>query len=148
MPASTAPSATCGGLRRSRRWKGRPHMANSRLPQLAELGQSVWIDFLSRHLLRSGKLARMMEEDAVVGVTSNPTIFQKAIAEGDAYDAQLKEILDGGDRGPNETFLQPSSHDIAAACAPPRKVWDEGQGLDGYVSWEVDPNLADDTDAT
>ena len=59
-------------------------MAKSRLHELSELGQSVWIDYLSRHLLQSGELARMMEEDAVVGVTSNPTIFQKAIAECDA----------------------------------------------------------------
>jgi len=61
-------------------------MAKSRLHELSELGQSVWIDFLSRQMLQSGKLARMMDEDAVVGVTSNPTIFQKAISEGDAYD--------------------------------------------------------------
>jgi transaldolase len=118
------------------------------LHKLSALGQSVWIDFLSRQLLRSGKLARMMEEDAVVGVTSNPTIFQKAIAEGDAYDDQLKEILDGGEQDAKEVFLQLSSQDIADACDLLRKVWDEGQGLDGYVSWEVDPNLADDTDAT
>jgi transaldolase len=123
-------------------------MPDSNLHKLSALGQSVWIDFLSRQMLRSGKLARMMEEDAVVGVTSNPTIFQKAIAEGDAYDDQLKEILDGGDQDPKEIFLQLSSHDIADACDLLRKVWDEGQGLDGYVSWEVDPNLADDTDAT
>jgi transaldolase len=123
-------------------------MPDSNLHKLSALGQSVWIDFLSRQMLRSGKLAGMMEEDAVVGVTSNPTIFQKAIAEGDAYDDQLKEILDGGDQDPKEIFLQLSSHDIADACDLLRKVWDEGQGLDGYVSWEVDPNLADDTDAT
>src|SRR4026208_1545222 len=96
MPASTAPSATCGGLRRSRRWKGRPHMHKPRLTQPSELGQSVWIDFLSRHLLRSGELARMMEEDAVVGVTSNPTIFQKAISEGDGSDGQVKGVVGRG----------------------------------------------------
>jgi transaldolase len=123
-------------------------MPDSNLHKLSALGQSVWIDFLSRQMLRSGKLARMMAEDAVVGVTSNPTIFQKAIAEGDAYDDQLKEILEGGDQDAKEIFLQLSSHDIADACDLLRKVWDEGQGLDGYVSWEVDPNLADDTDAT
>src|SRR5262245_53046515 len=123
-------------------------MPDSNLHKLSALGQSVWIDFLSRQLLRSGKLARMMEEDAVVGVTSNPTIFQKAIAEGDAYDDQLKEILDGREQDAKEVFLQLSSHDIADACDLLRKVWDEGQGLDGYVSWEVDPNLAGDTDAT
>ncbi len=123
-------------------------MPDSNLHKLSALGQSVWIDFLSRQMLRSGKLARMMEEDTVVGVTSNPTIFQKAIAEGEAYDDQLREILDSGEQDAKEIFLQLSSNDIADACDLLRKVWDDGEGLDGYVSWEVDPNLADDTDAT
>ena len=66
-------------------------MSKSRLHQLSELGQSVWIDSLSREWLRTGELQRMLDEDAVVGVTSNPTIFQKAMAEGDWYDDQLRE---------------------------------------------------------
>src|SRR6476646_1081883 len=99
-------------------------------------------------MLKSGKLARMMEADAVVGVTSNPTIFQKAIAEGDAYDEQLREILETGEEDPKEIFLQLSSNDISDACDLLRKVWDEGEGLDGYVSWEVDPTLAYDRDST
>ncbi|MGH3032547.1 MAG: transaldolase family protein, partial [Gaiellaceae bacterium] len=68
-------------------------MAKSPLHELSEHGQSVWIDFLSRDMLRSGELERMMREDAVVGVTSNPTIFQKAISAGEAYDDQLREVL-------------------------------------------------------
>jgi transaldolase len=123
-------------------------MPDSNLHKLSALGQSVWIDFLSRQMLRSGKLAQMMDDDTVVGVTSNPTIFQKAIAEGDAYDDQLKEILDGGEQDAKETFLQLSSHDIADACDLLRNVWEGTQGLDGYVSWEVDPNLAYETEAT
>src|ERR671938_1368419 len=123
-------------------------MAKSRLHQLAERGQSVWFDTLSRDLVQTGELARMMEDDAVVGVTSNPTIFQKAISHGERYDAQLKEILESGETDPKEIFLQLSSHDIADACDLLRKVWDEGKGLDGYVSWEVDPTLAYDRDAT
>jgi transaldolase len=123
-------------------------MPDSNLHKLSALGQSVWIDYLSRQLLKSGKLARMMDEDAVVGVTSNPTIFQKAIAEGSAYDDQLKELLAGGADDAKEIFLQLTSHDIADACNLLRKVWDQGEGLDGYVSWEVDPNLAFDRDAT
>src|SRR5919197_6478398 len=146
--ASTAASGTSEGLRRSKRWKGRRAMAKSRLHDLSELDQSVWIDFLSRHLLESGELARMMDEDAVVGVTSNPTIFQKAISQGNRYDAQLKEILESGETDPKEIFLQLSSHDIADACDLLRKAWDEGKGLDGYVSWEVDPTLAYDRDVT
>src|ERR671920_955697 len=123
-------------------------MSESNLHKLSALGQSVWIDYLSRELLQTGKLERMMREDAVVGVTSNPTIFQKAIAEGDRYDDQLKEVLESGETDPKEIFLQLSSHDIADACDLLRKVWDEGEGLDGYVSWEVDPTLASDRDAT
>jgi transaldolase len=123
-------------------------MSDSNLHKLSALGQSVWIDYLSRDLLQEGELARMMREDAVVGVTSNPTIFQKAIAGGSRYDAQLKEVLESGEDDPKEIFLQLSSDDIAAACDLLRQVWDEGEGLDGYVSWEVDPTLAYDRDAT
>ena len=122
-------------------------MAKSRLHALSELGQSVWIDFLSRQLLRSGELARMAEEDAVVGVTSNPTIFQKAISEGDAYDEQFKEVLAEEDDA-KEVFLRLAVQDVQNACDLLRAVWDGGQGQDGYVSIEVDPNLAYDTDAT
>lgn len=123
-------------------------MPDSNLHKLSALGQSVWIDYLSRELLQTGKLERMMREDAVVGVTSNPTIFQKAIADGNRYDDQLKEVLESGETDPKEIFLQLSSQDIANACDLLRKVWDQGEGLDGYVSWEVDPTLASDRDAT
>jgi transaldolase len=120
----------------------------SNLHKLSALGQSVWIDYLSRELIQTGELERKMRDDAVVGVTSNPTIFQKAISEGDRYDDQLKEILESGETDPKEIFLQLSSRDIADACDLLRKVWDAGQGLDGYVSWEVDPTLAYDLDGT
>src|SRR5437667_7416750 len=123
-------------------------MPESNLHKLSALGQSVWIDYLSRDLLQTGELERKMKDDAVVGVTSNPTIFQKAISQGNRYDEQLKEILETGETDPKEIFLQLSSHDIADACDLLRKVWDESQGLDGYVSWEVDPTLAYDRDGT
>jgi transaldolase len=123
-------------------------MPDSNLHKLSALGQSVWLDYLSRDILQSGELERMMRDDAVVGVTSNPTIFQKALAHGDSYDDQLREIADGGETDLKEIFLQLSSHDVADACELLRKVWDEGRGLDGYVSWEVDPTLAYDRDAT
>src|SRR5215475_16066457 len=122
-------------------------MAKSKLHELSEQGQSVWIDFLSRQMLQSGKLARMMDEDAVVGVTSNPTIFQKAISEGDAYDEQLREVLAEED-DPKEVFLKLAVKDVQDACGLLRSVWDGGHGQDGYVSIEVDPNLAYDTDGT
>ena len=122
-------------------------MAKSRLHQLSELGQSVWIDYLSRDLLESGELARLHEEDAVVGVTSNPTIFQKAISAGDAYDEQLREELEE-ERDPKELFLRLAVKDVQGACDVLHRVWDEGGGRDGYVSLEVDPTLASDTEAT
>src|SRR6266576_6056747 len=118
-------------------------MPESNLHKLSALGQSVWIDYLSRQMLQSGKLARMMEEDAVVGVTSNPTIFQKAISQGNAYDAQLKELLEQHDDA-KEIFLQLAVRDIESALevlAPAHAKNPE----DGYVSMEVDPNFAYDT---
>src|SRR5438876_1653709 len=122
-------------------------MPESNLHKLSVLGQSVWIDFLSRQMLQSGKLARMTEEDAVVGVTSNPTIFQKAISEGDLYDAQIRECLDELDE-PKEIFWRLAERDVSDACDLLRPVWDAGHGKDGYVSIEVDPNLAGDTAGT
>jgi transaldolase len=119
----------------------------SRLHKLSDQGQSVWIDYLSRDLLHSGELARMMKADAVVGVTSNPTIFQKAISAGNAYDEQLREVLEE-ERDPKEIFLRLAVQDVSEALDLLRPVWDKGSGKDGYVSLEVDPNLAYDTEAT
>jgi transaldolase len=98
-------------------------------------------------MLRSGELARLMEDDAVVGVTSNPTIFQKALSLGDAYDEQLREALEE-ERDPKELFIRLAGRDVGNACDVLRPVWDEGGGRDGYVSIEVDPTLAYDTEAT
>jgi transaldolase len=122
-------------------------MTKSRLHELSELGQSVWIDSLSREWLETGELARMMEEDAVVGVTSNPTIFQKAMASEGWYDDQLREVLNGEDN-PKEIFLELAVRDIEDACDLLRPVYDATNGVDGYVSMEVDPNLAHDTEGT
>src|SRR2546429_1549147 len=122
-------------------------MPKSPLKQLSELGQSVWIDYLSRDLLQSGGLAQKMEEDAVTGVTSNPTIFQKAISQGTAYDEQLQELL-GDETDLREIFIALAARDITAACDLMRNVWDDGTGLRGYVSMEVDPTLAYETEET
>ncbi len=121
-------------------------MAKSRLHSLAEHGQSVWIDTLSRNLIHKGELERLMREDAVVGVTSNPTIFQKAIADGDSYDEQLRELSEE-ETDVKEIFIALAARDITDACDLLRKVWDDGKGQDGYVSIEVDPDLAYDTEA-
>ena len=116
------------------------------LKQLADHGQSVWIDYLSRNFIDDGDLARLVA-DGVVGVTSNPTIFQGAIAEGHAYDEQIKAVS-ATESEPKEIFLALARDDIRAACDVLRHVWDEGDGKDGWVSLEVDPNLAHDTQAT
>jgi transaldolase len=122
-------------------------MAKSRLHEVAELGQSVWIDSLSRGWLKTGTLAKWMDEDALTGVTSNPTIFQKAMSEGEWYDDQLREVIKQ-EEDLKEVFLQLAMVDIAEACDLFRSVWDDGKGKDGYISMEVDPNLAYETDAT
>jgi len=121
-------------------------MAESRLQKLSARGQSVWIDYLSRDLLETGELKRMMDEDAVVGVTSNPTIFQKAISQGSAYDEQIKELLEH-EEDPKEIFLHLAVRDVESALDLLTPVH-EGNAEDGYVSLEVDPNLAFDTAAT
>jgi transaldolase len=121
-------------------------MADSNLDKLSARGQSVWIDYLSRDLVQDGELKRMMEEDAVVGVTSNPSIFQKAISSGNAYDEQLKELLQHED-DPKEIFLNLSARDVAMALEVLAPVHEEN-AQDGYVSWEVDPTLAYDRERT
>jgi transaldolase len=121
-------------------------MAESNLHTLSKRGQSVWIDSLSRTMLDSGKLAQLMREDAVVGVTTNPTIFQKALSSGDAYDEQLKELL-GEETDAKEIFLQLSSRDVEAALDLFARVHARSP-QDGFVSWEVDPTLAYDREAT
>ena len=115
--------------------------------RLSALGQSVWIDYLSRDLLHSGGLAQKMDEDAVTGVTSNPTIFQKAISQGNAYDDQMRDLLEH-EEDAKEIFIALAGRDIGEACDLMRSVWDEGKGLRGYVSMEVDPTLAADTEGT
>ena len=123
-------------------------MAESRLHQLAELGQSPWIDNLSRNMLQEGELERLIREDAIRGVTSNPSIFQKAISAGNAYDEQLKELAADTD-DPKELFIELAIRDVRDACDMLRETWQHGQrGRDGYVSIEVDPTLAFDTQAT
>jgi transaldolase len=122
-------------------------MGSSRLHQLSARGVSVWVDTLSREMLVSGQLARLMEDDAVVGLTSNPTIFEKALSEGDWYDAQLREVLESED-DPKEVFVQLAIRDVQEACDLMRPVWERTRGVDGRVSIEVDPDLAFEREAT
>jgi len=129
------------------------------LQQLADAGQSVWIDYLSRDLVQSGELARLMHDDAIVGVTSNPTIFQEAMSAGNGYDDQLSEEV-GETDDPKEIFIRLAARDVSDACELLRPVFDRGtvapgtqaagsaRQRDGFVSIEVDPTLAYDSAAT
>ncbi len=120
---------------------------SSPLQRLSALGQSVWIDFLSRESIRGGHMQSLISDDSVVGATSNPTIFEKAMAQGDAYEEQMHELL-GHTQDTNEIFWELAMQDIREACDLFRPVWEGGSGRDGYVSLEVDPNLAYDTMTT
>src|SRR5947209_15051627 len=122
-------------------------MAKSRLHELAERGQAVWFDTLSRDLVHTGELKRMMEEDAVTGVTSNPTIFQKALSSGDAYDDDMKKLLEETD-DPTKIFFSLALEDIRAACDTLAPAYESANGADGYVSMEVEPGIAYDTERT
>src|SRR5215831_2824416 len=122
-------------------------MADSRLHELAARGQSVWFDTLSRDLVHSGELARMMKDDAVTGVTSNPTIFQKALSTGNAYDDDLRKLVAETD-DPESIFFSLALQDIRDACDVLKPAYDASGGVDGYVSMEVLPGLAYDTEGT
>jgi transaldolase len=117
------------------------------LADLTAQGVSIWLDDISRERLRSGNLQHLMDEKRVVGVTSNPTIFQKALEKGDAYDEQLRDLktreiaIDGAIR-----YLM--AYDIRWACDVLRPVYDRTDGMDGRVSIEVDPRLAHETERT
>lgn len=124
-------------------------MSSEQIPPLrllSALGQSVWIDNLSRESTRDGHLQGLLEDYSVVGATSNPSIFQKAMASGDAYEQQLHEL--DADMPIKDVFWALAEQDIRDACDVFRPVWDGGSGRDGYVSLEVDPGLAYDTLAT
>jgi transaldolase len=117
------------------------------LQALVEHGQSPWIDYLSRSFVADGDFGELIDA-GIRGVTSNPTIFQGAIADGDAYDEQLHDVLER-ERDPKEVFLALAREDIRAACDELRSLFDHEEATrDGWVSLEVDPNLASDTAAT
>ncbi len=119
----------------------------SRLHEVADKGQSIWLDNLRRSLVATGELRRLMEEDAVTGVTSNPTIFAAAIAGSSDYDDQLRRLIDE-QAGVEEAYAALVSEDIQAASDVLRPIWERTGGADGFVSVEVSPRLAHDADAT
>jgi transaldolase/glucose-6-phosphate isomerase len=120
---------------------------NERLAALTAAGTSVWLDQIGRQLIESGELRRLVEEDSLRGVTSNPTIFNQAILGAPDYDDQLGELARAG-RSTREIFQEMAIKDIQDGCDVLRPVYDETNGLDGYVSFEVDPDLAFDTQKT
>ncbi|WP_405656636.1 MULTISPECIES: transaldolase [unclassified Streptomyces] len=117
------------------------------LNTLSDAGVSIWLDDLSRERLVSGSLADLVARDRVVGVTTNPTIFAKAITSGDAYDEQIRDLTARG-VGVGEALRALTSTDVRWACDVLRPVYDATDGVDGRVSIEVDPRLAHDTAAT
>ncbi len=123
-------------------------MNNNPLIELGKLGQSVWLDNLSRKLITSGKLSRFIEEDGLKGITSNPTIFQKAISGSADYDGLVREFMDRGITTEKELFLNLAIRDVSDAADLLLPVYEKTNGRDGYVSIEVSPDLAYDHDAT
>src|SRR6201999_1783866 len=120
---------------------------NPNLAALSAAGVSVWLDDLSRQRLESGNLQELIDTKCVVGVTTNPSIFQKALAEGDAYDAQIAELAERG-ADVDATIRTVTTDDVRNACDVLKREWEASDGVDGRVSIEVDPRLANETDKT
>jgi transaldolase len=119
---------------------------STRLHALHAAGQSLWLDYIDRVMLSNGDLARRIAEDALTGMTSNPTIFEKALAEGAAYDAELATVPAA--HSDRDAFFTLAATDVRAACDQFRGVYEATKGVDGYVSLEVSPDLARDAEGT
>jgi transaldolase len=120
---------------------------NPNLAALSAAGVSVWLDDLSRDRLRTGNLQELIDTKCVVGVTTNPSIFQAALSKGNAYDDQIKELAERG-ADVDATIRTITTDDVRDACDVLRPQWEASDGVDGRVSIEVDPRLAHDTDKT
>jgi transaldolase len=118
-------------------------MASNHLREIEAEGQAVWLDNISRALIEDGDLERLVREDGISGVTSNPTIFDKAIGDSDRYDDGLREYAEKG-LSPRDIFFELGFRDIRDGCDILRPVFDETEGKDGYVSFELPPELSDD----
>jgi len=118
----------------------------TRLHALRDAGTSPWLDYIDRAMLGNGELARRIRDDALMGMTSNPTIFEKALAEGTAYDAELAGLP--ASLSPRECFERLATTDVQAACDAFAGVYTDTDGVDGYVSLEVGPDLAHDAPGT
>ncbi len=120
---------------------------SERLKALADAGVSIWLDDLSRERIETGNLTELVQEKSVVGVTTNPTIFAAALADGERYDAQVRELADSG-ADVDQAIFELTTTDVRDACDALMDVWKATDGIDGRVSIEVAPTLAFDTDAT
>jgi transaldolase len=120
---------------------------NPNLAALSAAGVSVWLDDLSRDRLRSGNLQELIDTKSVVGVTTNPSIFQKALADSDTYNDQIAELAERG-ADVDATIRTVTTDDVRSACDVLRPQWESSDGVDGRVSIEVDPRLARDADKT
>ena len=121
-------------------------MTTNPLQLLHDAGQSIWLDFIDRSILRNGELRRRLDDDALTGMTSNPSIFEKALSQGSAYDDQLRSAP--GTLKGLEVFELIATTDVRDACDMFRPVYDRTNGVDGYVSIEVSPGAANDAQAT
>lgn len=119
---------------------------STRLHALHAAGQSLWLDFIDRTMLFNGDLKRRIAEDELTGITSNPSIFEKALAEGSAYDAQLGKL--DPSLSERDVFFELATTDVRNACDALRSVYDASKGADGFVSMEVTPELAHDADGS
>jgi transaldolase/glucose-6-phosphate isomerase len=118
------------------------------LKQLETVGQAPWLDYLKRSLIEKGELKTLIERDGLKGMTSNPSIFEKAIAESDEYVDAIKSFRAQGDHSVMAVYEHLAFADIRAAADVLRQVYDATGGRDGYVSLECSPYLANDTEAT
>src|SRR5205809_4465488 len=122
-------------------------MAKNRLLQLHDVGQSIWLDSIDRRMLHDGELDRRIREDALTGMTSNPTIFEKALASSNAYDEQITEAEDKGLTS-WELFELLETTDVRDACDHFAGVYSSTRGGDGYVSIEISPGVSNSADAS
>jgi transaldolase / glucose-6-phosphate isomerase len=123
-------------------------MTDTPLNALTAAGQAIWLDYLHQDILKSGELKRLIAEDGVTGLTSNPSIFEKAIGDGEAYDARIARLAAAGKTDTKGLYEAIAIGDIQGACDQFRPAWDALKGRDGYASLEVSPELANDTAGT
>src|SRR5690242_10151021 len=119
--------------------------SSNHLREIEAEGQAVWLDNISRALIDDGELERLIKEDGVSGVTSNPSIFEKAFGDSDRYDEAIQELAESG-KDARGIFFELGFKDIRDGCDLLRDTFEETKGKDGYVSFELPPELSDDTD--